>query len=79
MAEIIFLPVCSSCKSILMDVEIDCEEMTQYIGPPELRKHEIKPRCCPVCGEQFSELIMDMRLPFYKEGKKMMCERKEET
>ena len=48
MAEIIFLPVCSSCKSMLMDVEIDCEEMTQYIGPLELRKHEIKPRCCPV-------------------------------
>lgn len=66
MAEINFLPVCSKCKSILKNVEIDYqfESVNGFLS----QAHRITPSKCPVCGCMFEQITMPTGLPFIQKG-----------
>lgn len=69
-AEINFLPVCSNCRHILDDQEIDCVESAEEY---KLRSQsmlitrippQIIPAICPRCKSSFLTIAMPTRLPF---------------
>lgn len=74
MAEIRFLPVCSSCRTILDDHEVNyqsCIEDIEY-APNHLKSelsYEIVPNFCPKCGEHFERIVLYTDVPFYPERK----------
>lgn len=62
MAEINFLPVCSACRAILDDHEINIE----YIdgGEKVLPRCQIVPVVCPYCHRTFDAITIPTKLPF---------------
>lgn len=65
MAEINFLPVCSNCRAILDDHEINvCATLTNVANTlmtaPETY---IQPSRCPKCGEWFDQITIPRGLP----------------
>lgn len=73
MAEIRFLPVCSSCRAILDDHEVDYRLCIEDIERAPKYKaefsHEIVPNRCPKCGEHFERIVLYTDVPFYSERK----------
>lgn len=71
MAEIRFLPVCSSCRAILDDHEVDYRPCIEDIERTPKYKaelsHEIVPNRCPKCGEHFERIVLYTDVPFYPE------------
>ncbi len=70
MAEINFLPVCSACRAILDDHEIDYRPCIGEIeqAPDKVRSaldHEIIPNRCPKCGEPFERIVLYTDLPVH--------------
>lgn len=70
MAEINFLPVCSACRAILDDHEIDYRQVIGEIeqAPNGVRSalvHEIIPNRCPKCGEYFERIVLYTDLPVH--------------
>lgn len=70
MAEIIFLPVCSACRAILDDQEIDYRPA--YGDIESVPNHykaamecEIVPYRCPKCGEYFERIVLYTDLPVH--------------
>lgn len=68
MAEIRFLPVCSSCRAILDDHEIDYRPCIGEIEqvPDRVRSaldYEIIPNRCPKCGEHFERIVLYTDVP----------------
>lgn len=76
MAEINFLPVCSNCRAILDDREIDVKSVYERYNEYEtwefkeltikdilMRQPMIQPYLCPNCGEVFTTITIPTRLP----------------
>jgi len=70
MAAILFRPVCSKCDNQL-HLLIDCEEetiVTDIDNAPHYRyldkDYKITPKCCPYCGEYFTDIQMPVSVPF---------------
>lgn len=78
MAEINFLPVCSNCRAILDDREIDVKSVEERYSEYEtlglegkpislkdilMRQPMIQPYLCPNCGEIFMAITIPTRLP----------------
>lgn len=67
MAEIRFLPVCSSCRAILDDHEVDYRLCIEDIERAPKYKaefsHEIVPNRCPKCGEYFERIVLYTDVP----------------
>lgn len=68
MAEIRFLPVCSACRTILDDQEIDyrpCISEIEHAPNTEhsALEHEIIPNRCPKCGEYFERIVLYTDVP----------------
>lgn len=71
MAEINFLPVCSNCRAILDDREIDVShdenESIAFIkkhNKIELLPQRIIPNICPNCHELIECITIPTKLPF---------------
>lgn len=78
MAEINFLPVCSNCRAILDDREIDVKSVQERYSEYEtwelegkqfsvkdllMRQPMIQPCLCPNCREIFTAITIPTRLP----------------
>ena len=65
MAEINFLPVCSACRAILDDHEINFVGMNLKIANTMMTAPDttIQPMRCPYCGAYFDRITMPAELP----------------
>jgi hypothetical protein len=60
MSNIVFMPVCSRCGTVLYGREIDCSRLgdENSIGGP------VTPSNCPMCETWFNRIVIPTKLPW---------------
>ena len=64
-----FLPVCSACRAILDDYDVNFENKCVISTANDILSHPydswcITPPFCPHCKENFQYILLQIKLPF---------------